>query len=727
MKSKWSIACFAALFVSLALTIMPAIAEPAEQTQSPAEQAKKEADLSELKKGWEAFTQGDFEKAESIYLPLAQNGNPEAQFMLGNMYRLKKRWAKANDEIAAQWLLKAANQGNKDAQFSISFMYKNGWGVPKNLDESNRWYELSKEPCSMNIGKAKYEGECRGNVPSGIGVMTWPEGSDYKEYVGEFAEGKRTCGKMTFWNKDTYEGCFDAKGRMQGKTAMQLAADAGPRFGAIYYDPETRTHGWSHDGRTESEANKRGEEACSGANEGRSCTKIITFSGAQCGALAVTEQKDWGGAAQPTRSAAESTAMDACRRASGNRSCRVFKTVCTAEADKKMAEAMTACQTAEVPNPNPLADESTSFYGDCRNGKAITGIVVWKIKSQPTAISCLNQEKYEPQNNIDQFEACKQYWKFLPGYCQKGNYNGQCKNGVAHGVGFQSEGAGNSMFGGGALSIKTGQFENGDLHGYGYYASINGCGAAGCSGNLIKETGWFENGKKILDCSTFTECLPKLSGKNYVAQKGALSPDDALKVEKLRKQSSFDSLLEAFNMSGEKSDLKSAERMATTRQQKAQLEYTFMRVAGFDKAMTLSAVARNGKKSVSVDDSEHLLGFVSQVTSDFPVVIDWKLTSNKSLLPLQYGEYSVKIKVGLKVKRKRKTCIGIFCSSNVNVDEYLDTTDVTLSNKKSYKASGTYDLSVKGSNKTSTFIGDSDVTIVGIEPVISIESITLLP
>ena len=72
----------------------------------------------------------------------------------------------------------------------------------------------------------RYEGMYRDGSIHGNGRFTWPEGNNYKEYIGEFSNSKRTCGKMFFWDGDSYEGCFDPEGKMKGKTAMQLAADA---------------------------------------------------------------------------------------------------------------------------------------------------------------------------------------------------------------------------------------------------------------------------------------------------------------------------------------------------------------------------------------------------------------------------------------------------------------------------------------------------------------------
>jgi len=42
-------------------------------------------------------------------------------------------------------LFKAANQGFKESQFHLGIMYENGWGVSKNQEIANYWFEKAKE------------------------------------------------------------------------------------------------------------------------------------------------------------------------------------------------------------------------------------------------------------------------------------------------------------------------------------------------------------------------------------------------------------------------------------------------------------------------------------------------------------------------------------------------------------------------------------------------------
>ena len=192
---------------------------------------------SDSKEGWDAFKKDDYEGVESNFLPLAQDGDPEAQYMIGNLYR-NKNWAKANDEIAAQWLMKAAEQGHKTAQLSISYMYKQGLGLPRNLVESDRWNSLfmTKYHCTPSDGSRKYEGECYGDdIANGRGIMTWPNGARYE---GAFVSGKMHGKGIMTWGAgsykgDRYEGDF-VDGKRTGK-GLYLSAN-GNRFEGDFVD-----------------------------------------------------------------------------------------------------------------------------------------------------------------------------------------------------------------------------------------------------------------------------------------------------------------------------------------------------------------------------------------------------------------------------------------------------------------------------------------------------------
>ena len=88
--------------------------------------------LPSVEDGATAYGRGDYAAAFSEFLPLANKGDANAQFFIGEMYRLGQG-RKTNNEIAAQWHLKAAIAGNSNSQFTIGMMYSHGIGVDKDF------------------------------------------------------------------------------------------------------------------------------------------------------------------------------------------------------------------------------------------------------------------------------------------------------------------------------------------------------------------------------------------------------------------------------------------------------------------------------------------------------------------------------------------------------------------------------------------------------------------
>jgi len=94
--------------------------------------------------GVDAYNQGDYETAFKEWLPLAEQGEAEAQYNLGVLYD-KGQGVPQDDTKAVRWYRLAAGQGNSAAQFNLGVMYANGQGVPQDDGEALRWYRLAAE------------------------------------------------------------------------------------------------------------------------------------------------------------------------------------------------------------------------------------------------------------------------------------------------------------------------------------------------------------------------------------------------------------------------------------------------------------------------------------------------------------------------------------------------------------------------------------------------------
>ncbi len=550
---------------------------------------------------------------------------------------------------------------------------------------AGEWIADSVSGCKLwnpnpTSGEAvEWSGTCRDSYAQGKGVLKWfLNGNLDIQYAGELLDGKRSGkGILTWSNGDSYDGDFFADIRT-GKGLYIWAK--GNRYEGEFLDGKPNGKGifiWVNGERYEGDflyGKRTGKGVYTWADGSRYEGEFMDgkFNGSP---VTISEQR------QKARVA--------------------------------------ICLTAEVPNPRPSPNESTAFYGDCQNGRADTGIVIWKIRGVPVNISCLDKGVYVSQETIDRFEACESYWSYVPNYCKAGSYSGQCSGGRPHGVGYETSR-------GSTISMTEGMFSDGRLNGYANRTSKSGCGRAGCSGNYLNEQGWFSDGVLVSSCSGFSSCFKNISGKpftDFISQQK--TPEQQQDLEKLRSSNDFESLLTAYTISGERNDLKLAQSLARTKSDNAQLELLALRVAGFDRAFDLQARIQNGGKSIPLSDSDHLLGFVRGVDSRFPVKVLWTLKPKASGLKLQYGSYKIGLTVGLNAETSTTTCVFGFCSSLKDVDRYVQTRSTFLQRENRFQESGEYDLNVSGSSTNVIFGIHSGSTLTGITPVIRIDSIEL--
>ncbi|MBV2150579.1 SPOR domain-containing protein [Sphingobium sp. AS12] len=77
--------------------------------------------LADVKTGVDAWQQGDYAKAIGEWRPLAQNGDPDAQFNLGQAYKLG-RGVQPDLNAAMDWYRKAATQGHLRAEDNLGLL-----------------------------------------------------------------------------------------------------------------------------------------------------------------------------------------------------------------------------------------------------------------------------------------------------------------------------------------------------------------------------------------------------------------------------------------------------------------------------------------------------------------------------------------------------------------------------------------------------------------------------
>ena len=117
---------------------------------------------ADFDKGLDAARSGDYVTALKEFRPLAERGDPDAQYNLGVMYD-KGYGIIEDDKEAVKWWHLAAEQEHVGAQYNLGVMYENGQGVLQDDKEAAKWYRLAAEQgdvdAQFNLGVMYAKGE----------------------------------------------------------------------------------------------------------------------------------------------------------------------------------------------------------------------------------------------------------------------------------------------------------------------------------------------------------------------------------------------------------------------------------------------------------------------------------------------------------------------------------------------------------------------------------------
>ena len=136
---------------------------------------------ADFKTGLDAYQRGDFAAAMKEWQPIADAGDPQAQYNLGLLYA-RGQGVSQDYAKAAQWYEKAAVQGVPAAQYNLGVMYANGQGVAANPEQAAKWFLKAAEQ-----GVQRRADGAREHLPGGRGRV--PELCGGREVV---PEGGRT-------------------------------------------------------------------------------------------------------------------------------------------------------------------------------------------------------------------------------------------------------------------------------------------------------------------------------------------------------------------------------------------------------------------------------------------------------------------------------------------------------------------------------------------------------
>ena len=108
-----------------------------------------------LEDGVAAYHGKEYAKAAELWQPLAEKGDPAAQYLLGTLY-VAGKGVKQNDATAFMWFQRAANQGNASAQYNVGASYAEGTGVPKSDIDAAKWFQRAANQgmvfAQLNLG-----------------------------------------------------------------------------------------------------------------------------------------------------------------------------------------------------------------------------------------------------------------------------------------------------------------------------------------------------------------------------------------------------------------------------------------------------------------------------------------------------------------------------------------------------------------------------------------------
>jgi len=108
-----------------------------------------------LEDGITAYREKAYTKAAESWRPLAESGNPAAQYLLGSLY-VEGNGVEQNDATAFLWFQRAANQGDAAAQYNVGASYAGGKGVQKSDVDAAKWFRRAADQgipfAQLNLG-----------------------------------------------------------------------------------------------------------------------------------------------------------------------------------------------------------------------------------------------------------------------------------------------------------------------------------------------------------------------------------------------------------------------------------------------------------------------------------------------------------------------------------------------------------------------------------------------
>ena len=172
-----------------------------------------------------------FRKAMAAAQPLADQGDPGAQNLLGYVLRMD---GPLRDEAAARtWIRKSADQGFVLAQLNLGSIYRHGQGVPKDLAQSALWFRKAGDQGDPE-GQYQYGSACANGL--GVPVDQAEAVAWFRKAAGQgYAHGESGLGYCYLYGHGVSQDTAQAAAWFR-KAADQGLSDGENNLGACYLD-----------------------------------------------------------------------------------------------------------------------------------------------------------------------------------------------------------------------------------------------------------------------------------------------------------------------------------------------------------------------------------------------------------------------------------------------------------------------------------------------------------
>ena len=198
--------------------------------------------------GRNAYITGNYAKALTLLKPLAEDGDPNAQKIMGIMYDYGQGVTK--DPVQAlHWYTLAATQGDPAVQYQVGAKYFRGDGVKQDYHEAAKWWELSANggqvDAQFNLGLMYYRGldvKKDDKHASELFLKAAEQGHSYAQYslavMYSFGQGVEKDYQQAFqwFTKSAEQGVAEAQFNMGVYYENGYGVDKDPGKARVWYE-----------------------------------------------------------------------------------------------------------------------------------------------------------------------------------------------------------------------------------------------------------------------------------------------------------------------------------------------------------------------------------------------------------------------------------------------------------------------------------------------------------